>query len=260
VEVGKRGDVNQHKFQALLQASFSSVQNKNSRYSLRAFSKRIGLPPSAVSEILRGKRFVSEKLAMRVLENLGEKPQNLKEIFDSAGQSLSPKYHILKSDEFALISEWQHFAILSLLEVEHFIGSAANLSTSLGISQAKVLRGLARLKRLGLAKEISPHIWKSSGKSYHSSDGISDVSIRRSHFESLELAQKSLEQHSVEARDFTSLTFRLNPKNLDKIRMLTRRFREDLCRMAETSDAENVYKLCVQIFPLGKIEKERGIA
>ncbi|MBN8555696.1 MAG: TIGR02147 family protein [Deltaproteobacteria bacterium] len=247
-----KGKINQHQFQRLLQTALSSAKNKNTRYSLRAFSKRIGLTPSAVSEIIRGKRAVSTKLANRVIERLRDENQSrfIENIFNNETSHLPLKYQILKADEFALISSWQHFAILSLLEVERLKGIPRKIATSLHISEGEVLRSLERLQRLGLAEKISKLQWKATGKSYHSSDGISDESILRSHFESLELAQKSLENHPLQARDFTSLTFRMNPKNLNRIRQLVRDFREKICKIAETKEAEEVFKLCIQIFPL----------
>ena len=49
---------------------FSQIKGKNPNYSLRAYSKKLDIPHSALSEILNGKRKLTKKMATRILINL----------------------------------------------------------------------------------------------------------------------------------------------------------------------------------------------
>ena len=70
--------------QKRLNEAFSETQLKNPAFSLRAFARKLDLSPSALSEILKGKRRVSKKLAQRVVTNLclaQSEAQSLLELF-----------------------------------------------------------------------------------------------------------------------------------------------------------------------------------
>ena len=51
-----------------LHDEFSSARIKNPMFSLRAFARKLNLPPSALSEILNGKRTVLDAIAQRLQE------------------------------------------------------------------------------------------------------------------------------------------------------------------------------------------------
>ena len=60
----------------------------------------------------------------------------------------------------------------------------------------------------------------------------------------------------VEHRDFSSLTFPLDPKKLDQAKTLIRRFEDDLFALLdEESTPTEVYRLAIQLFPLTKMIK-----
>src|SRR5689334_9211079 len=56
---------------ALLQREYESRCARNSRYSLRAFARDVGLSPGGLSQVLRGRMGLSEKTASRIAERLG---------------------------------------------------------------------------------------------------------------------------------------------------------------------------------------------
>ena len=56
--------------QKKLSEKFSDLRLKNPAYSLRAFSRKLGMSSSSVSEILNGKRRVSIKIVQRISDRL----------------------------------------------------------------------------------------------------------------------------------------------------------------------------------------------
>ncbi|MBI2609109.1 MAG: helix-turn-helix domain-containing protein [Deltaproteobacteria bacterium] len=70
--------------QKTLHEKFLEIKMKNPHYSLRAFSNKLGLSSSSVSEILNGKRRISIKMAKRIIQKLELSPRersNLLELF-----------------------------------------------------------------------------------------------------------------------------------------------------------------------------------
>lgn len=62
---------------ALMQEELTRRQASNPAYSLRAFSRRIGIVPSAASEIMSGKRRISQAMAKTILEGLQINPRKM---------------------------------------------------------------------------------------------------------------------------------------------------------------------------------------
>ena len=115
--------------QSVLQMKLTEFQLKNTAFSLRAFSNRLGMSPGAISQILNGKRSVSKKIAQKICDKLlldpqekseivGLFPEIKKEILNNT--ALEPNYLQLQSDQFRVISDWYYLAILSLIKIRGF--------------------------------------------------------------------------------------------------------------------------------------------
>ena len=251
----------QRAIQSVLQSKLTEVQLKNAAFSLRAFSKRLEMSPGAVSQILNGKRFVSKKVAQKICDKLlldpqekseivGLFPEIKKEILNNT--TLEPNYLQLQSDQFRVISDWYYLAILSLIKIRGFKQKPQWISRRLGISEKEAKEALTRLKRLRLIEKDKNGALKRSAPRYRTSDDTRDLSVQKSHFQSLELAQKSLTVDAVEKRDFTSITMAINSKKMDQAKILIRKFQDELSSLLEDSTPNEVYRLCVQLFPLSK--------
>ena len=251
----------QRAIQSVLQSKLTEFQLKNTAFSLRAFSNRLGMSPGAVSQILNGKRFVSKKIAQKICDKLlldpqekseivGLFPEQKKELLNNT--ALEPNYLQLQSDQFRVISDWYYLAILSLMKTRGFKQSPQWISKRLGISQKEAKEAMTRLKRLGLIEKDKKGGLKRSVPRYRTSDDTKDVSVQKSHFQSLELAQKSLTTDPVQERDFTSITMAINSKKLAEAKVLIRKFQDELNGLLEDSTPDQVYRLCVQLFPLSQ--------
>ena len=93
-------------------------------YSLRSFSKDVGLSPGSVSEILKGKRPLTVKQAKKIAVALKLPDSQLHALIELISlekksipegkkkKVLKVKYRTLLDDEFNLICEPHHFYIL----------------------------------------------------------------------------------------------------------------------------------------------------
>src|SRR3989339_149457 len=254
-------------FQKKLQELLLAAKMKNGAYSLRAFARRAGIGPAALSEILNGKRRVSKKGMEKVLRNLCLSPAEIGQILDlyvnekldkssedgtiqnREKKSTKPSIE-LAMDQFHTISDWYHFAILSLSETDDFDSDEVAIARRLNIGVDEVKMAIARLIRLNMLSKSKNGKLKPTGASYNTTDDIADIALKKAHLRNLELAQRSLEKDSVEKRDFVSMTMAIDIKKLPKAKKMIREFRQKLSDFLEDDCKNEVYKICINLFPL----------
>jgi len=255
--------------QKLLTRKLSELQAKNPAFSLRAFARRAGLSPATASLILNGKRKISHKLALKICQALMLDPRERAEILKQfptqtktasetlRTDSVDTSFIKLTSDQFRVIADWYYFGILSLVKTESFKNDPKWIARRLGIKVTEARTAIERLKRLEILAEDETGKLYRTGARYHTSDDVKDVSVRRSHFQSLELAKRSLENDPVEKRDFSSMTMAIHPERMAEAKTLIRKFSQELDALLEsapdtnpTAQPKDVYRLCVQLFPL----------
>ena len=243
--------------------SFANRNTRNNKFSVRAFARQLGIQPATISEIMRGKRSVSRTYAATLLERLrcpAEEQEKILSDFSSnrrsAGSKEGVRYDSLEMDTYQLISEWYHFAILSLVKTQGFRNEPKYISKRLGITKRQARLAVNRLIRLGLLQYNKLGKLTRANKNLTTSDGIKNASLQRSHLENLELAQQSLFRDSIEIRDFSAVTFATDPSGLKEVRTLLRKLRDKTVAQLEKAPPTEVYKLCIQLFPITKKESK----
>lgn len=245
--------------QKKLNETFSETQIKNPAFSLRAFARRLELSPSALSEILKGKRRISKKMAGRVVTNLCLNPMEAKNLLDLFPDKVSRKessaryhspYQPLSMDQFHLIAEWYHFAILSLAETKDFVGDPQWIGKRLNIRPQEAQDAISRLERLKMLVRTTDGRLEPTYVEYTTTDNVADVSVRRAHAQNLEFAKRSLEEDPIEVRDLTATTMAIDVEKLPEAKKMIREFHDKLSAYLETGTHREVYKICVQLFPL----------
>ena len=237
------------------------MRTRNPSFSLRAFAKRAGVAPSAMSELLRGQRRVSFKLATRVAQKLLLDPTETHELLDqfdhgnrnaSTSEPTDTDYVKLTADQFQLIADWTHYAILSLVNTTDFKPSFPWIAGRLGISESKAAASVDRLVRLNLLK-IDGKTWRRGASRVHASDDVLNLSIQKAHLEDMEIAKTSLTQLPVELRDFTSISVPASPDALPRAKLAIRKFRQEIANILTESRGTEVYQMSVYLYPLTQV-------
>ncbi len=247
--------------QTQLRNHFLALQQKNPAFSLRAFAQRLQLSPSALSEILNGKRKASRKLAEKLLSQLGTDPKEQSKILSLFQKTSRPdfqedlaedrKYMELHADQFQLISKWHHFAILSLVETKGFQANPLWIAKRLGIKLPEVEQALERLERMGFLQwSRAQKKMKLTHAQLTTSDNVANMAVRQSHFEDLHLSTQALNEVAVEDRDFSSLTIAVDKSKLPAAKKMIREFQDKLSAFLETGHQTEVYKLNFHVLPL----------
>ncbi len=226
---------------------------KNPQYSIRAFSKHLGISKTALSDILADKRKLSSKAALKISERLGLSPDETKEMmadvtglkhkhFDQSSKTLS-------DDSFRLISDWYHYGILNLAKISKNKSDPYWIAKRLAISPLEARSAVLRLQRLGFLEVKNGRLIRT----VTSLDTLTDVpssALRNYHKQNLKLAETSIERDFVEKREFSSMVVATNPNRLKNAKKLMREFRSRLATYLECQDATEVYTLSLQLFPI----------
>lgn len=243
-----------NRFRLELEAEFVKRTRRNPAYSLRAYARQLGIGAPALSEILRGKRACGVKLRKRLAKELGLGPGPIR-----AGET----YALIEADQFALISDWYHYAILELLKLEDFQPSTQWVARQLGLSRPLVRAAVDRLVRLGLLAIRADGKWedRSGGASTNIIDPeISSAGARQLQKQILEQALEALSETPAAQRNQTSMTMAIDPADLPYAIERIAEFRRNLCsELTRRPKKKAVYQLSISIFPVSKVQsKEKG--
>jgi len=102
------------------------------------------------------------------------------------------------------------------------------------LTEHRARQVLDRLVELGVFVVDGNGKLTRSQKSYRTSDDVADLSLKKCHEQSLDLAKNSLYQDDVKVRDFTSITMAVDPTKLSMAKELTRKFQDELSDLLES--------------------------
>lgn len=274
-------------FVEFLNEELLSRNKKNSRYSLRAFAKQMQLSSSFVSKLLSGKRPLTQATFKTISLRLPLSPQvenyyfNLefgqKDLYlahsnnvdhendsnefnvkntSNRGHSQSI-YKNINLEQFKIISEWYHFAILELVSVDGFIPNSNYIASQLGISNLEAQQALHRLIKMGL---IKLKLVRGKDPSYYS-ENFTTVN-KKIATKATYIQQKAFLEKSIDAMEFTpiedrsqsSMTMAIPKSRLKEAELLIRKFRREFTElMQRKGKRDSVYQLNISFFPLTQL-------
>jgi uncharacterized protein (TIGR02147 family) len=248
---------------SLIENELSRMKLRNSAYSLRAFAKRLRVNPSALSEILSGKRLPTLRFGQQVVASLnlpaGERKALLESLFNKNTSSrvralrAGAPYTQIEQDQYEVIGKWYYFAILSLAETRGFQPSPAWVARRLGLGEEDARAAIACLVRLGLLKQRAGKL-RPTGKQLATTSGVPNPAIRRAHFQNIDLIEGALGSVPLEHQDFGAMTVATSPAKLAEAKDRIKVFRRELASFLESGPKEEVYNFSFFLFPLTKVE------
>jgi uncharacterized protein (TIGR02147 family) len=261
--------------QKLLRRKLAELQSRNPAFSVRAFAGRLGLQPAAANEILKGDRRISRKMAERLAEKLHLDPSEraeflgqfpvrvrrkgrLSQAADPRADALSAQKEVLRltSDQFAVISDWVHFAILNLVKTADADSNSAWMAERLAISETRIDGAIERLVRLGLMEKNADGKWTRTYARINTPDDVFNISIQKSHLTDMDLARESILRDPVESRDFSSMTMAISPALLPRAKEILRNAQDEVMALAAEKPATEVYRLTNYLFPLTRLSNQ----
>lgn len=240
----------------LLNSVFERRRIKNSKYSLRAFARDLGISPSALSLILSDKRKISSRQALQILDSLKVTDPDLhlklvRSTLLSSQENANPTYSELDLERFSIIRDWYHFAILAAIDIDPAI-SEDDLAKKLDVKVDLIKESLKRLEAVGLLERIADG-WRSrEPRQTTAPTETPSADLRECHRQCIEKALESLQSDPLDVRHMTGTTMSFNPEKFELAKQAIMEFHRKILQLVDDGEATTVYRLNVQLFPLVK--------
>ncbi len=225
---------------------------------MRMFAQQIGISSGRLSELMSGKRRMTARMAHQISVKLLLTSSERNGLLNSVGkiQTSVDQYEPLSADAFYSLADWQHFAILNLMDTDDFQSSFEWVAERLAISESQARESVQRLARLNLIV-IQGNRWLKRNTNLTTTHDIESLALRISHRQSLEKVLTALDDVPLHLRDITSITMAVDLKRLPEAKEMIKKFRRELCAFLESGDAkEEVYDFNLQLIPVTSIGKK----
>ena len=204
------------------------------------------MDPSSVSQIFSGKRKASTRVITHICKTLDVSPsmrlhfiKQAKEGFKKPSASIPAQkadYELLAQDAFTVISDWYHFAILELTEVEDFKSDETWMARRLNIGVGEVRNAVERLLDFGLLnKNPKTGELKQTHADLATPSGIPSREIRKHHRQIILKAENSIESADINERDLSAMTFAFSESQMAEARRLIKEFRHSFDRRMKST-------------------------
>lgn len=244
---------------------FDKRHAKNSKYSIRAFARDVGISSGRASEFLRGISIPGPRLSKRIEAalHLSEKQKHELNLLIASHISVRKSgkigdSHQLADKEFTLLPDWQHFAVLNLLNTAKAEPSIPWLANRLGLSKEAIEDSLEKLCLAGLVAKQNG-FYRATHQHLTSTNTIPSEALRNYHRQMIQRALWSIDNVPMELRNVTSIMMTANPENLYKLKVLTNEFKQRAAELFGEGEATDVYNLCIQIFPATVVDSAKEI-
>jgi len=252
-----------------LSAELSNRKQRNDAYSARAFARDLGLSPSRLSEVLSGSHGVSESTADRIATRLKLKPTIAKFWKDLILASSSRNQKVrelaekrvvefrkvagvrrLEEDQFRVISDWYHGAILELTQVRGFQSDVKWIADKLGIAVVQVEGALYRLKQLGLLRTEANGRLVACLEAFNAFSEMPSGAIRKFHRQILTMHLESLLEDPMPDREAVSMILAIPRARMPEFQQEMKAFVTQFWQKVENDEKDDLYSLSVQLCPV----------
>lgn len=250
-----------------LREVFSQKQRVNPRYSMRSYARFLEIHSSHLSAIFNEKRALPLKKVEVVAEKLELSPKEKKEFLNSILEKnkKNKKLKITKTNKkvlkeeaaYRIIAEWEHYAVLNLLKLQDFQSCYSWMAARLGIKLSRVKVVVENLIVSEILERNVHGDLQRKTLALDTSDDIASEALKKAHSEHCDLAKEKLYTVDVLKRNYSTVTFSINPKDLAEIKKIIYEFEEKMSQF-ERKDAQEVYQMGIQLFPLSSIKEKKS--
>ncbi len=248
----------------ILKKELDSKKERNGLYSLRSFSRFLGIDPSNLSKIMSYQLIPGEKLRNKIANKLGINSDDFikllsyQKIEDSLYQD-----HTL--DIFNIISDWHHYALLELIKLDQYKNlnvAKEAMALTLGITLTELEDAVHRMVSVGLLKVHIPsgaieNTEQSSSSVFHASTSKAHKNHQK---QILEKAIDALDKIPITERSQTSMTVAIDKEKLPQAQEMIKDFRRKLSRfLSHSENLDDVYHLSISLYPVTHQYKSKEI-
>lgn len=259
-----------------LDAELEHRKAMNALYSLRAMAQQLGISPTTLSDVIKGKKKLSEKTALEISKKLklsskeaqyfqtlvhyeNSKDEGLKRTLENQLKVLNPtlrKKSELQDEHYIILSEWHHVAILELTYLFPNVLNAEIISAQLNIELSEAESSLLLLEKMSLLEKKNNTYVKNKTQITFNSD-LANQALRHYHRSMLAKAQMALTEQTNKEKAIGSETFPLALEDLSEAKDIIENCFQQLLRLSERSkNRTHVYHAGIQLFQISRPAKK----
>lgn len=268
-------------YRRFLAEFYAAKKERQRSFSYRIFSSKTGVAsPNYMKLIIDGERSLTPPHARRVAKycelneaetgyfltlvqwQQSKRPEEREvlwsEILRQRGQANGKQ--VIPEDQLAVLTRWQSIALLEMIRLPGFVPTYENTKRLLRAPISEEIFGacLQDLLRTGLIRKTARG-YQVVNKNLVTSDAVPSQCIRDYHRQVIGQALKSLEGIIPAEREFNATTVAISKSDVPKLKAEIKRFRDLVLEMAgRAKDADSVYQLNVQLFPLTNNDNRGG--
>ena len=245
---------------------------RNPSYSMRAFARDIGFSPSRLSEVMNKGQGISRSSVRSICRALAIGPRLTEYLCDladvqfgrvEAARDLAaeriarglaePNVYEFKSQEFQVIANWYHLAILSLVETLDFRPDPAWIAARLRIDMRVAHDAAQRLERLGLLEMKDDGTWLVVRNHTMVHDQTAPEAMREFHAQILAKAAEAITSVPREQRFLQATIAAVPAQGMEELIEAMRHFQTKVSQInSKYADKSDVIVFSMQAFPLSR--------
>ncbi len=232
---------------------------KNKSYSLRAFSKSVGIEHSALSKILKRKRTLTLDVANRILTalktQLATKNSLLLTLVDQENFSDIPGddfYKTLSQEELGQVYKWYYMAIICALDIKKVPPTIQGVSIFLGLDQQLVREVVQVCIKIGIIEIKEEKLIWTSHSLFRAGDDKNEEKLKLKEEHIKQALIVLLDKNNEYPTSYCGYTMSVPFAKLKEADRRIREFGRAMSMWLSEDDVEKdgVYHLSMQFFPL----------
>lgn len=259
-------------YREILRGEFQKRTARNPLYSMRAFSRDIGIPTSRISKIFNAKGGLSTEYAEKLGSKIGLEGESLSYFVDLVDMEHGRNYNdremakirlrkyqrnsegqTIDIDKFCEVADWYNLAIIELTQLQGFKRDSDWIAQSLKISERQAREALERLIRLGLLVEDDQGELRPTDVTLvmNPNDDLIHDAIKRSHEGIIGIGRKALFDQSPKEREYLSYYVAIDKEKIPEIKQKLNQFFDQLVSELNPNlgpKKNRVYCLTTQFF------------
>ncbi|KMQ51175.1 hypothetical protein CHISP_1881 [Chitinispirillum alkaliphilum] len=258
-------------YQLYLKDFYEYKKDQSSYFSYRYMGNKLNLDAGFLVKVLQGKANISNKSIPVIVRFLKLEAREA-EYFDLLVRFAKAKtgkeceflferimalrgidMNRVEDRQYEFYSHWYHNAIRALLSYYSFQGDYKELAKLLSppITEKQAEDSISLLLSMGFIKRDKLGFFVLTDKTITTGEKWHSPAIHAFQKETISMARESLDRHTKEIRDISSVTISVSHKDLEEIKARASEFRKSLLQMhTGNSPSDIVYQVNIQIVPL----------
>lgn len=240
----------------LLNQELAQRKERNPSYSLRAFSKALGVNVTALSMAMSNQRPLSKKKILKIASHLNLSTMQLARLLDDFGYEVDDQIEnesfkeIDEADSF-LLSDWYYMGILNLARLPNIPDDPVTIASRFNISETQAQEAIKKLKKAGLI-HVEAGMLKAREQFPATRRDVPSKAVQLFHKKILQVAQDRISTTPVALRDYSTVFFPADPESFSEVKELISKFKRKIARKMATPASKEVYVCAIQLFPLSQ--------